>query len=116
VLKSSDLGSFLHHRVKYLPSQYNGDAIYELPPILAPKEGAAGRLVGMDRSCDGHAWMPDSTYNYIHDSKFPGQGNDLVYLFKMSTCGPASGVSLVRRMPREEISRMSGSCLTMLRG
>jgi hypothetical protein len=29
---------------------------------------------------------------------FPGQGIDLVYLFKMSTCGPASGVSLVRRM------------------
>jgi hypothetical protein len=37
-----------------------------------------------------------STYDYIHDSVFPGQGIDLVYLFKMSTCGPASGVSLVR--------------------
>jgi hypothetical protein len=39
-----------------------------------------------------------STYDYIHDSMFPGQGIDLVYLFKMSTCDPASGVSLVRRM------------------
>jgi hypothetical protein len=39
-----------------------------------------------------------STYEYIHDSIFSGQGSDLVYLFKMSTCGHGSGVSLVRRM------------------
>jgi hypothetical protein len=39
-----------------------------------------------------------STYDYIHDSKFPGQGDELVYLFKMSTCGQGCGVSLVRRM------------------
>jgi hypothetical protein len=57
LLKSLDLGSFPHHRIKFLPSQYNGDAIYKLPPIIVPKEGVAGQLVGMDRSCDGHAWM-----------------------------------------------------------
>ena len=56
MLEFSDLGSFLHYRVKYLPSQYSGDAIYELPPILAPKEGTARRLVGMNRSCNRHAW------------------------------------------------------------
>jgi hypothetical protein len=39
-----------------------------------------------------------STYDYIHDSVFSGQGDELVYLFKMSTCGQGSGVSLVRRM------------------
>jgi hypothetical protein len=39
-----------------------------------------------------------STYDYIHNSIFPGQGSDLVYLFKMSTCGQGSRVSLVRRM------------------
>lgn len=39
-----------------------------------------------------------STYDYIHDSVFPGQGKDLVYLFKMSTCGVGSGVDLVKRM------------------
>jgi hypothetical protein len=38
------------------------------------------------------------TFDYIHDSKFPGQGDELVYLFKMSTCGQGSGVSLVCRM------------------
>ena len=41
-----------------------------------------------------------STYDYIHDSRFPSQGslNDIVYLFKMSTVGAGSGVDLVRRM------------------
>ena len=38
------------------------------------------------------------TYDYIHDNAFPGQGQDLVYLFKMSTCGVGSGVNLVKRM------------------
>ena len=38
------------------------------------------------------------TYDYIHDSKFLGQGDELVYLFKISTCSQGSGVSLVRKM------------------
>ena len=35
-----------------------------------------------------------STYDYIHDSWFPGQGatTDIVYLFKVSTIGVGSGV------------------------
>ena len=39
-----------------------------------------------------------STYDYIHDNKFPGQGDELVYLFKISTCCQGSGVSLVCKM------------------
>ena len=39
-----------------------------------------------------------SKYDYIQDNRFPGQGSDLAYLFKMSTTGPGSGVDLVRRM------------------
>ena len=41
-----------------------------------------------------------STYDYIHDSRFPRQGatTDIVYLFKMSTVRAGSGVDLVRRM------------------
>ena len=41
-----------------------------------------------------------STYDYIQDSRFPGQGGsgDIVYLFKMSMLGAGSGVDLVRRM------------------
>ena len=37
-------------------------------------------------------------YDYIQDSRFPGQGSDLVYLFKMSTTSSRSGVDLVKRM------------------
>ena len=41
-----------------------------------------------------------STYDYIHDSRFPGQGSldNIAYLFKVSTVGAGSGVDLVRRM------------------
>jgi hypothetical protein len=56
ILKIVDLSLYPHDTVKYLPCQYNGDAIFELLAILAPKDGAAGRLDGMDRKHDGHAW------------------------------------------------------------
>jgi hypothetical protein len=39
-----------------------------------------------------------STYNYIHNSKFPRLDDKLVYLFKMSTCGQGSGMSLVYKI------------------
>jgi hypothetical protein len=63
LLKIVDLASYLHHMVKYLPRQYNGDAIFELPAILAPKDGATGKLDGMDRKFDGHAWTETQTTN-----------------------------------------------------
>ena len=56
ILKTVDLALFLHHTVKYLPQQYNMDAIFELPAILAPKDRATSQLDGMDRKFDGHAW------------------------------------------------------------
>jgi hypothetical protein len=46
-LRSADLQSFPHYKVKYLLSQYNGNVIFELPPVIVPKEGAIGRLEGM---------------------------------------------------------------------
>jgi hypothetical protein len=63
MLKIVDLASYPHHMVKYLPRQYNGDAIFELPAIVAPKDGAASRLDGMDRKFDGHAWTEMQTTN-----------------------------------------------------
>ena len=47
--RAADLGSFEHKNVKYLPSQFNGNAIFELPPLQAPKLGGKGRLEGVDR-------------------------------------------------------------------
>ena len=40
----------------------------------------------------------ESKFEFIHDSIFPGQGKEKVYIFKMLTEGPGSGVDLVRRM------------------
>jgi hypothetical protein len=39
-----------------------------------------------------------SIYDYIHKSKFLGQDDELVYLFKMSTCSQGTGVNLMCRM------------------
>jgi hypothetical protein len=48
LLKTIDLSSFPYTKVKYLPCQYNGNSIFELPSIIAPKDEATGRLDGMD--------------------------------------------------------------------
>ena len=46
----------------------------------------------------------ESKFEFIHDSVFPGQGKEKVYMFKMLTEGPGSGVDLVRRMqPRGDL-------------
>ena len=40
----------------------------------------------------------ESKFKFIHDSVFSGQGKEKVYMFKMLTEGPGSGVDLIRRM------------------
>ena len=40
----------------------------------------------------------ESKFEFIHDNVFPGQGKEKVYVFKMLTEGPGSGVDLMRRM------------------
>ena len=40
----------------------------------------------------------ESKFEFIHNSVFPGQGKEKVYVFKMLTEGPGSGVDLIRRM------------------
>ena len=40
----------------------------------------------------------ESKFEFIHDSVFLGQGKEKVYVFKMLTEGPGSGVDLIRRM------------------
>ena len=52
--RALDLGSFPHKYVKYLPSQFNENAILELPPLQALKIGGKGRLEAMDKRYDGH--------------------------------------------------------------
>ena len=63
ILKIVDLSSFKHEVVKFLPLQYNGNYIFELPPITVVKEEGLSRLDGMDRKQDGHVWTETATTN-----------------------------------------------------
>ena len=63
VLKTSDLSAFKHEVVNYFPVEYNGDCIFELPPVAIVKEGGLSRLDGMDRKHDGHVWTETATTN-----------------------------------------------------
>lgn len=57
-----------HHVVQYLPTEYNGDAIFELLPCQATSSSSAARnLEGMDKCYDGHAWCKLMSTN-IHNS------------------------------------------------
>ena len=62
-LKNVDLASFSHQMVNYLPTRYNGDIVFELPPLPNVKGGGAAMLEGMDRRRDGHAWTETATTN-----------------------------------------------------
>ena len=63
LLKSVDLLSFVHESVKHLLAEFNGDRVFELPPLIVVKEGSLSRLDGMDRKRDGHVWMETATTN-----------------------------------------------------
>ena len=43
ILKTTDLSTFKHEVVKFLPIEYNGNCILELPPIAVVKEGGLSR-------------------------------------------------------------------------
>ena len=62
-LKNVDLASFPHQKVNYLPSKFNGNTVFELPPLPCIKGGGAAMLEGMDQRCDGHAWTETATTN-----------------------------------------------------
>ena len=62
-LKSADLASFPFNKLKYLPLEYNGNVVFELPRSSIVKGGGAAMLDGMDRQHDGHAWIETTTTN-----------------------------------------------------
>ena len=54
-LKSVDSATFPHQKLNYLPTKYNRNIVFELPPLSTVKSGGAAMLEGMDRRRDGHA-------------------------------------------------------------
>ena len=68
ILKTADLSTFKHEVVKFLPVEYNGNCIFELPLVAVVKEGGLSRLDGMDRKRDGHVWTEMATTNIFDPS------------------------------------------------
>ena len=58
-----DLSPFKHECVKFLPSEYNSDKMFQLLPLAVVKEGGLSRLDGMDQKKDGHVWTETATSN-----------------------------------------------------
>jgi hypothetical protein len=54
-LKSLNYNAITIEFVNYLPTKFDGDILFEIPPICHPL-GHSGQLQGMDRKYNGHVW------------------------------------------------------------
>ena len=78
VLSRINFDAIRMQEVEYLPPQYNGDVIFEFPPLGAHgHHSGAKQLRGMDRKYDGHPWTRTATSNIQ---------NDLKLTFRSSSC------------------------------
>lgn len=55
--------SFPYSKVKYFLPKCSKNAIFELPTLLAPKEGGASKLDGIHRKSNFHAWIEIANIN-----------------------------------------------------
>jgi hypothetical protein len=54
--------------VKYMPSSFDGDILFVLPPVPFGVPSAYGRSMDdMDKMCDGHPWCTTKTTNIQND-------------------------------------------------
>jgi hypothetical protein len=65
VFKTLDFDTLNVQRVKFLPPTFNGDVLFELPPI--DTSGPFHMMHGMDKRHDGHAWTKIVTSNIKSD-------------------------------------------------
>jgi hypothetical protein len=75
VFKTLDFDSLDIQRVKFLPPTFNGDVLFELPPV--DTSGPFHMMQGMDKRHDGHAWSKSITSNIK---------SDMSLTFRTSTC------------------------------
>jgi hypothetical protein len=71
----SSIGTLDIQRVKFLPPTFNGDVLFELPPV--DTSGPFHMMHGMDKRHDGHAWTKTVTSNIK---------SDMSLTFRTSTC------------------------------
>jgi hypothetical protein len=78
VVTKIDYSSIRLEKVEVLPSTFDGDVVFELPPIGASSSHSQARLLrGMDKRYDGHAWTRTITSNIK---------NDMGLTFRSSSC------------------------------
>ena len=78
VLSRINFDAIKLQQVDYLPPRYDGDVIFEFPPLGHHGHNTKAKLLrGMDRRYDGHAWSRTITSNIQ---------NDLKLLFRTSSC------------------------------
>jgi hypothetical protein len=75
IFKSLDFDTLDVQRVKFLPPTFNGNVLFELPPV--DKSGSFHMMHGMDKRHDGHAWTKTKTSNIKTDVKLT---------FRKATC------------------------------
>jgi hypothetical protein len=68
VFKTLDFDSLEIQRVKFLPPTFNGDVLFELPPV--DMSGPFHMMHGMDKCHDGNAWTKTVTSNFKNDMSF----------------------------------------------
>jgi hypothetical protein len=77
-LTNIDFDNIVIEDVKYLPSSFNGDVFFILPPIKTGIPDAYGKAMdGMDKIYDGHAWCRTKTTNIQ---------NEFGLTFRRSSC------------------------------
>jgi hypothetical protein len=75
VFKTLDFDSLDIQRMQFLPPTFNGDVMFELPPV--DTSGPFHMMHGMDKRHDGHAWTKTVTSNIK---------SDMSLTFHTSTC------------------------------
>jgi hypothetical protein len=75
VFKTLDFDTLDIQRVKFLPPTFNGDVLFELPPV--DTSGPFHMMHGMDKRHDGNAWIKSDTSNIK---------SDMSLTFRTSTC------------------------------
>jgi hypothetical protein len=84
--------------VKYIPASYDGDKIFELPPLPENTPTTfSGDMDGMGKQYDGHTWCKTMTSNVQ---------NDYSLKFRKSTCTghlqcPNPACDFIDRNPRK---------------
>jgi hypothetical protein len=67
-LKGLDYNAVKLLRVDFLPPVFNGDVVFELPPVGSSVGSSQAKLmVGRDKQHDGHAWTKSITLHIKND-------------------------------------------------